>query len=104
VNGLTEIKKGSCEFVTIMSRNDVIFLYETWSKVDSNIDLQGYVSYNYYRKFQHRQGVAVYIKETIAKGVQIVRNHHDTLIWLKLDKSFLQFFRRCLYLWCILMG
>ena len=105
MNGLTEIKKGSCEFLTIMSRNDVIFLYETWSKVDSNIDLKGYVSYNYYRKFQHRKarrasgGVAVYIKETIAKGVQIVRNHHDTLIWLKLDK-----FRRCLYLWCIFMG
>jgi hypothetical protein len=93
-----------------MSRNDVVFLYETWSKVDSIIDLKGYVSYNYYRKFQHRKarrasgGVAVYINETKAKGVHIVRNHHDKLIWLELYKSFFQFFRGCLYLWCILMG
>ena len=55
------------------------------------MEINGYKSLNFYRKFQHRNarrnsgGIVVYIKETIFPGINIVRNHYDTIIWLKLN-------------------
>jgi len=56
--------------------------------------LSGYLSFNFFRKFQHRKarrnsgGIVVYIKEELADGVSIVKNHYDTIIWLKCDRTF----------------
>jgi exonuclease III len=69
-------------------------LYETWSKASSDITLNGYKSYNFYRKYQHRNarrssgGIAIYFKEHLNDGISIIRNHYDTIIWLKLDHDF----------------
>ena len=30
----------------------------------------------------------MYIRNSISKGVTLIKNHHDTIIWLRLDKSF----------------
>lgn len=94
VQGLTDAKKESGEFVNIITQNDIIFLLESWTNCHSKIDIGGYVSYNFYRKYQHRNarrssgGIVVYLKESVKDGVTIVRNHYDSVIWLKVDKSF----------------
>ncbi|MEW8546452.1 MAG: reverse transcriptase family protein, partial [Candidatus Thiodiazotropha sp.] len=56
--------------------------------------MKGYCAYNFYRKFRHRRarrnsgGVVIYVKSELKNGVKIVKNIHDTIIWLKLEKSF----------------
>jgi hypothetical protein len=50
--------------------------------------------HNLYRKFQHRRsrrasgGVALYYRDALSNGISIIKNRHDTLIWIKLDKVF----------------
>ena len=33
-------------------------------------------------------GVLIYIKDDISDGVEIVRNHFDSIIWLKMNKQY----------------
>jgi hypothetical protein len=87
-----------------------VFLYEAWTNQKSNIDLNGYVSLSFYRKFQHRNAwrssgwVAVYYHESLKDGIQIIRIHYDIIVWLKLDKTFFRFesdvYIGGIYLWC----
>ncbi|XP_060587663.1 uncharacterized protein LOC132743153 [Ruditapes philippinarum] len=94
VNGLTNVKKECQGFVDIIDKNDVIFLFEAWTNSKSIVDIEGYVSYNFYRKYQHRNakrcsgGVVIYVKDNLKKGISVVRNNHDSVIWLKIDKFF----------------
>ena len=63
-----------------------------------------------FRKFQNRRanrcsgGICIYIKDNICDGISIVRNHHDTIVWLKLDRSFFKIendiYLACCYIWC----
>ena len=56
--------------------------------------LTGTAASNFFRKFQNKRarrcsgGVALYIRNSIVNGVSVVRNHFDSVIWLKLDQSF----------------
>ena len=58
--------------------------------------MKGYNSYNLYRKLRHRRarrnsgGVAVYFKHELKHGIEIVKNVYDTIIWIKLDKTFFE--------------
>ena len=67
VNGLSDEKKCNGGFLKIVNNYDIVFLYETWSNVNSIIDLNGFESFNFYRKFQHRNakrssgGVAIFL-------------------------------------------
>ena len=78
----------------MLSNYGIIFLIESWTNHDSKIDFLGYVCYNLYRKFQNKKarrrsgGIVIYYKECFKIGISIVRNHHDTIIWLRLDKTF----------------
>ena len=69
-------------------------MYETWCNSQSDIELNGYVSHNLYRKYQHRKskrnsgGIALYYKEHLKDAIEIIKNHHNTIIWLKLDHNF----------------
>jgi len=96
VHGLTRDKRDDAEFVKILSQNDIVFLYETWTNANSNVDLSGFVSHNFYRKFQHRNakrasgGIVLYYRDSIKDGVSVVKNHYDSIIWVKLDKTFFE--------------
>lgn len=63
----------------------------------SDVHVTGFESYNFYRKFQNRRakrnngGIVVYVRNDIAKGVTIVQNHLDTIIWLRLDREYFFF-------------
>ena len=69
-------------------------MYESWTQTKSDININGYKSFNFYRKFQNRRanrcsgGIVLYIKDCISDGIKIVRNHFDSVIWLQLDKNF----------------
>ncbi|MEW8488010.1 MAG: hypothetical protein AB2705_22780, partial [Candidatus Thiodiazotropha sp.] len=47
-----------------------------------------------YRRLQNRRarrsrgGIIIYIKDYIRKGVKLIKNDIDSLIWLKFDKQF----------------
>ena len=74
--------------------NDIVFLLEAWTSKDSDIEFNGYVKHNFYRKFRHRNarrnsgGIVLYYKTGLKDGITIVLNNYDTIIWVKLDKTF----------------
>ena len=69
-------------------------MYESWTSSKSKIDLSGYVCHNIYRNIQHRNarrcsgGVVLYYKDSIKDGIEIIKTHHSSVIWLKLDHVF----------------
>ena len=94
VNGLNNYKLGCDEFVNIISKHDICFIYESWTNSRSNIDINGYVAHNFYRKFVHRNarrcsgGLVLYYREHLKDGIEIVKNNHDTIIWIRLKHDF----------------
>lgn len=81
------------EFLNLIVDNDIVFLFESRTNRDSTVEISGYVSHNFYRKFQNRYakrcsgGLVIYLKEHLKDGIEIYRNHFDTLIWLKLKRD-----------------
>ena len=68
---------------------------ETWTKKSSLIDLNGFSNpIDSYRRLQNRRanrasgGIIVYIRDSIRKGVSLIKNDVDSIVWLKLDKYF----------------
>ena len=94
---LTNQKLNDPDFLTYISGHDIIFVYESWTNEHSIIDVQGFRCHNLYRKFQNKcskichGGVVIYVKDSISKGVRIIKIHYDTIVWLKLDKGFFRF-------------
>ena len=73
----------------------MICLTETWTSKRSNIDLKGYSNpIHSYHKVQNRRakrnsgGIIIYIRDTLRKGVKLVKNEMDCLVWIMLDKTF----------------
>ena len=56
--------------------------------------MSGYICHNLFRKFQNKNarrcsgGVVVCYKDHLKSGIRIVKNVHDTIIWVKVDKNF----------------
>ena len=69
-------------------------MYESWTHNKSDIKLNGYESFNFYRRFQNRRanrcsgGIVLYLKDSISDGIKVVKNHANSIIWLKLDKNY----------------
>ena len=63
----------------------------------------------FFRKVKHKRakrksgGIFIFIWDSLKDGVSIIRNHFDTIIWLKLDRHFFGFDEDCylssVYLW-----
>ena len=70
-------------------------MQETWTTRHSDIELDGYSHpIHSFRRFQNKRasgGLIIYIKDNIRKGVKLIKNEVDCLIWLKFDKCFFQF-------------
>jgi len=94
VHGLTDVKKTSSEFINILSAFNICFLFESWTNVSSDVTVKGYQSFIFFRKFKHRNarrcsgGIVIYVKDHLKNGIEILRNHYDTIIWLKLNHEF----------------
>lgn len=68
---------------------------ETWTAKKSKIDINGYANpIHSYRKIVNKKakrnsgGLIVYIRDSIRKGIKLIKNEIDCLIWIKLDKHF----------------
>lgn len=80
-----------------MSKYHIICLSETWTSKGSNVDLKGYNhKIHSFRIFRHRKakrpsgGIIIYIKDNVSKGIQLIKNEVDCIVWLKCDKHFFQ--------------
>ena len=64
-------------------------LFETWTNKNSDNNINGYTSFNFYWKFQNRRvkrkngGVAFYLKDSIANDINVVKHCFDKIVWLK---------------------
>ena len=87
---MTKDKLNEREFVRILTENDIIILLETWTDERSDVDIEGYKSYNFYRKFKHRRargnsgGNTILVENNIKDGVYIVENIFNIILWLTL--------------------
>ena len=76
-------------------KHDVILLQETWSNEGEEFHLDGYIFYNFPRKYRCKPslrnsgGLGVFIRRDIAEGVHIVKSYHDVSVWVRLDKHLL---------------
>ena len=85
-------------------------MYESWTHNKSDIKLNGYESFNFYRRFQNRRanrcsgGIVLYLKDSISDGKKVVKNHANSIIWLKLDKNYFKIesdvYIAGVYIWC----
>ena len=95
MEGLT-LAKTTCEdFVSLIAKHDIICLVESWTTKKSSIELDGYktLAHSFRRAVNRRAkraggGVIIYIKEELFKGVKLVKNAQDCIVWLKLDKIY----------------
>ena len=95
MEGLT-LAKTTCEdFVSLIAKHDIICLVESWTTKKSSIELDGYktLTHSFRRAVNRRAkraggGVIIYIKEELFKGVKLVKNAQDCIVWLKLDKIY----------------
>ena len=93
-NGLTNDKHNDAQFIEILLQNDIVILSESWTEEYFDYELPNFVSFNFHRKFKSKKarrnsgGIVVYVRDYVSRGVKIISNRFDTLIWLKLEKSF----------------
>ena len=93
-NGLTQDKLGDKNFVNTIKSSDIAILSETWTCKDSDTEIDGYFCYNFNRKYRHRRakrnsgGMAIFIRNEYRNGITVVKNHFDTIIRMRIDKTF----------------
>ena len=90
IHGLTRHKLEDQNFVQLVSSYDICFLYESWTDVNSKIDITGYTAYNFYRKILHKRakrcsgGVCLYMKNNVVEGVTVVKSDFESKNQIKL--------------------
>ena len=83
-------------FNSLLNKNDLILLCETWTNDKQNIDINGYTCYAVHRSLykpgskRNSGGIACYVRSEINTGVQFMKCDSDDILWLKLCKDFFQ--------------
>ena len=77
----------------MLVNHDIICMCEAWTNERSNITLEGYEHYAFYRKRKPRAkrdsgGLILYYRTDIAKGIKFLKNVDESVIWIELDKEF----------------
>ena len=88
-SGLTLAKTTCDDFISFLSDYKIIYLLETWTKKSSKTEIEGYKTLTHsYRKLVNRRakraggGVIIYVKDEIHKGVKLINNELDCIVWL----------------------
>ena len=74
-NGLSSNKTEHNDFVSILLKNDICIISESWTDEHFDFNLPKYICLNLTRKFKHRNakrnsgGLTIYIKESIKDGI-----------------------------------
>ena len=85
------------DFFDYINSYDILFFTESWCNKYSNIDIQGYTVYSCPRpKCSKRAkrdsgGIAIYCKNKLIDGLEIVKMDDKGIVWLKLKSSFFNF-------------
>ena len=80
-------------FVSILLKNNICILSESWTDEHFDFNLPEYICLNFFRKFKHthvkrnRGELTIYIKECTKDGISIMRNHCVKLLKVKLTGS-----------------
>ena len=81
VPGVTPNKLQNTDFINTLCKIDILSVYETWTSKDFSLQINGFECYNVYRRYQNRRakrssgGVVLYIRNSIAKGIDIVKKN-----------------------------
>ena len=73
--------------INALKEHDVLLLSETWTGKDSSFSIDGFEIMNFYSKHKHRKakrnngGICILLRKAIRKGVTVIKNYYDTLIW-----------------------
>ena len=65
------------DFLNFLCSYSIVFLYESWTQKKSDVNINGYKCFNFYRKFQNRRanrcsgGIVIYVKDTISDGIKL---------------------------------
>ena len=79
---------------THFKKFDIILLQETWSAAGDEFNLDGYIFFNFPRKYRHKlsirnsSGLCVFFKHEFSESVRVIKYTEDILVWSKLDKNF----------------
>ena len=74
--GLTKYKLSDPDFLSLLQKNDIILMCETWSNINSNLHIDNFDHYVVHRKRRSRRakrdsgGVIAYVKNEISNGVK----------------------------------
>ena len=92
--GLSQYKLSDDILGNFLSSFDIILLSETWATDDDVFELEGFTFHNYARQMKHCDarrisgGLGIFIRNAIAKGVQLLKHTRDIIAWLRLDKGY----------------
>ena len=92
VNNTAFNKLSDIDFVRVLKRMDLFCLSETHVGPDLNIALDNYYVYKSCRKISANNrffgGFCIFISNFIRKGIKVIRNNHQDIVWLKLRNNF----------------
>ena len=85
-------KLSDIDFVRVIKRMDLFCLSETHVGPDLNIALDNYYVYKSCREISANNrffgGLCIFISNFIRKGIKVIRNNHQDIVWLKIRKDF----------------
>ena len=94
INGLTATKLSECVLGGFLKSFHVIMLCETWSDGSESFELEGFDYYDFPRKYRHKNakrasgGLGLFVNNEIKRGVEILKNCKDVLLWVKLRSDY----------------
>ena len=106
MQGLTTEKQENNDFNELINKKDFIILSDTWTSANSAVDYSNYCKIHCYRKYIHKRakrgsgGIIIYYRESMEKGVKLIKKSVDGVVWVKLDKAFFGF-ERDIYMCCV---
>ena len=90
-------------FISILNKNNLILLCETWTDQKQNIDINGFMCYAVHRSMykpspkRNSGGVASYVRSEIDTDVQFMKtDKDDRYIMAKIIQRFLPYNHRCI--------
>ena len=94
IHGLTESKLRDDILGKFLKTHDIILLTETWTKETDDFFLDGYIFYNYPRKFKHHNairksgGLGIFLRKSITDGIVIGKCSEEIVAWIMLKKQY----------------
>ena len=82
------------DFLNFINSYDVLIFSETWNSKNTNVNLDKFESFSCPRPKCNRKvkrnsgGVIIYYKKLYSKGIALVKQNNQGIIWFKLKKTF----------------